>query len=547
MPNLVWHETCLCDIQKACDPSRLDTHMMSNATTAHTESVWMATSHLRARPPLRDDVTADVCVVGAGVAGMTTAYLLSLKGYRVIVIDDGPIASGETQRTTAHLANALDAGYVEIERLHGPDGARLAAESHTAAIDRIEQIVRNEKIECDFERLDGYLFSPDGESFDLLEREFEAARRTGVVAIERVPRAPLEFFDTGPCLRFLNQAQCHPLAYLAGLAQAVEREGGQIANHVHADSIVGGSAARVETRDGPVIRCTAIVVATNTPINDRVAIHTKQAAYLTYVVGLRVPHGAIPRALFWDTEDPFHYVRLQPLTSREPFEQEHDRYDLLIVGGEDHKTGQAADGEERFRRLEAWARLRFPQAQQLEYEWSGQVMASVDRLAYIGRNPLDDDNVYISTGDSGQGMTHGTIAGMMLAELISGNEHPWSRLYDPARKPIRAAATYASENLNVAKQFGDWLTSGDVESEEHIFAGCGAVIRDGLAKIAVYRDPNGRLVRCSAVCPHLKCIVNWNAVEHTWDCPCHGSRFDPYGVVLNGPANRNLDPVENKE
>ena len=508
----------------------------------------MATSHLRARPPLREDATADVCIVGAGMAGLTTAYLLARKGFRVIVIDDGPIASGETQRTTAHLANALDARYVEIERLHGPDGARLAAQSHTAAIDCIEQISRDEGIDCGFERLDGYLFSPEGESPDLLEREFEAARRTGFVAIERVARAPLDYFETGPCLRFLNQAQFHPLAYLSALAEAIEREGGRIANGVHAQSITGGSEAHVETRDGPVIRCKAIVVATNTPINERVAIHTKQAAYLTYVVGLRVPRGAVPRALFWDTEDPFHYVRLQSLSdSGEPFERDGNSHDLLIVGGEDHKTGQAGDGEERFRRLEEWARRRFPRAEQLEYEWSGQVMSSVDQLAYIGRNPLDDDNVYIATGDSGQGMTHGTIAGLMLTELIFGNEHPWSKLYDPSRKPIRAAAAFASENLNVARQFGDWLTSGDVESEEHIFAGSAAVLRDGLSKIAVYRDSDGRLTRCSAVCPHLKCIVNWNAVEHTWDCPCHGSRFDPYGVVLNGPANSNLDRIDEKD
>jgi Rieske Fe-S protein len=329
------------------------------------------------------------------------------------------------------------------------------------------------------------------------------------------------------------------------LADAIEREGGQIANGVHARTITGGAGAEVETRDGPVIRARAIVVATHTPVNDRVAIHTKQAPYMSYVVGLRVPRGVMPRALFWDTEDPFHYVRLQSLSRlREPFERESNGHDLLIVGGEDHKTGQANDGDERFGRLEEWARRRFPRAGQREFEWSGQVMESVDGLAFIGRNPLDDDNVFIATGDSGQGMTHGTIAGMLLTELISGRDHPWSRLYDPSRKPIRAAAAFASENFNVARQYGDWVTPGEVETEDHIFVDSGAVIRDGLAKIAVYRDAAGRLTRCSAVCPHLKCIVAWNAVERTWDCPCHGSRFDPYGVVLNGPANRNLDLIE---
>jgi glycine/D-amino acid oxidase-like deaminating enzyme/nitrite reductase/ring-hydroxylating ferredoxin subunit len=495
----------------------------------------MATAEVPSRPALAEDVNADVCVVGAGIAGMTTAYLLARQGQSVVVLDDGRVGGGMTERTTAHLVNALDERFFGIERLHGEKGARLAAESHSAAIDLIEAIVIEEKIACDFERLDGYLFVPPGESTEILDRELAAVHRAGLADVELVERAPLASFDTGPSLRFPRQGQFHPLKYLAGLARAIERDGGRIFTGMHAKKIEGGATARIETSGGPVVTAGAVVVATNTPVNDLVAIHTKQAPYLTYVIGARTPRGSVARALYWDTPDPYHYVRLQSAGDAQA-----GAYDVLIVGGEDHKTGQADDAEERYARLEAWTRERFPMIDLVKFRWSGQVMEPVDGLAFIGRNPLDADNVYIATGDSGNGMTHGTIAGILLRDLILGRENEWATLYDPARKTLRAAYEFAKENLNVAAQYGDWVTGGEVASAEEIAAGEGAVIRRGLAKVAVYRDERGALHERSAVCQHLGCIVKWNADEKTWDCPCHGSRYDPFGRVINGPAISDL-------
>jgi Rieske Fe-S protein len=214
---------------------------------------------------------------------------------------------------------------------------------------------------------------------------------------------------------------------------------------------------------------------------------------------------------------------------------------VLIVGGEDHKTGQADDADERFSRLEAWTRERFPQVQAFEFRWSGQVMEPVDSLALIGRNPLDSDNVYIATGDSGNGMTHGTIAGMLITDLIAGRANPWADLYDPSRKSLGAISEFARENLNVAAQYADVVTPGDVEDTGQIAPGKGAIVRRGLKKVAVYRDPDGALHERSAVCTHLGCIVRWNSLEKTWDCPCHGSRFQTDGHVVNGPANSRLE------
>jgi glycine/D-amino acid oxidase-like deaminating enzyme/nitrite reductase/ring-hydroxylating ferredoxin subunit len=478
-------------------------------------------------------MTADVCVVGAGIAGLTTAYLLAREGRSVIVLDDGAIAGGETGRTTAHLASALDDRYFRIESMHGETGARLAAESHTAAIDRIEAIVGEEKIACDFERLDGYLFGPPAESADVLDKELEAAHRAGLRDVERVDRAPLESFDTGPCLRFPRQAQFHPLKYLEALAQAIETKGGRIFNKTHAEEFKSGSAAQVKTSQGFAVSAGAIVVATNTPVNDWVAIHTKQAAYRTYVIGLQVRKGSVIKALYWDTSDPYHYVRLQEAT----------QHDVLIAGGEDHKTGQADDADERFERLEAWTRERFPSAGEMEFYWSGQIVEPIDSLAFIGRNP-GDENIYVVTGDSGNGMTHGTLAGILLTDLLLGRENEWEKLYDPSRVSLRAAPEFAKENLNVAAQYIDYATGGDVDEAAKIAPGTGAVIRQGLKKVAVYRAGDGTLHKCSAICPHLGCIVAWNDTEKTWDCPCHGSRFDPYGKVLNGPANVGLGAAD---
>ena len=499
-----------------------------------TNSIWMATADTPSQAQLKESIRTDVCIIGAGIAGMTTAYLLSREGRSVVVLDDGQIGGGMTGRTTAHLTNAFDDRYAEVEKLHGLEGSRLTAASHTAAIDKVEEIVRNENIECDFERVDGFLFAAPPDTEEVLDKELVACHRAGLTGVEKVARAPIESFDTGPALRFPRQAQFHPLGYLNGLTQAIRRDGGKLCGQTHATTIEGGTNARVETSHGPVVTCDVIVVATNTPVNDRVAIHTKQAPYVTYVIGAAIPKGSVTRALYWDTIDPYHYIRLQ---------REGDR-DILIVGGEDHKTGQQPDCFDQYARLQQWTRERFPQIGEIEFRWSGQVLEPADYLAFIGRNPLDSDNVFIATGDSGQGITHGTIAGMLLTDLIQGRKNRWEDLYSPSRVTLRAAAEYAGENINVAGQFADYVTAGDISSVNELKPGQGAVIREGLSKIAVYRDDSGAIHRRSAVCPHLGCVVSWNACERTWDCPCHGSKYTAEGRVYNGPANSDLGKVD---
>lgn len=515
-------------------------HVDATNLSGERTTPWLDTTVPALHGAPAGDMRADVCIVGAGIAGMSVAYLLAREGKSVIVLDHGGVGSGETGRTTAHLSNVIDDRYTEMICLHGKEGAHLAAESHTAAIDLIEAIVTAEQIDCDFVRVDGLLFLGQGDKVRLLEEELEAARSVGLADAGLLARVPLRGYEAGPCIRFPRQAQFHPLNYLSGLTRAIERHGGRIYGNAHVTSVQGGSQVRVETEGGPVITANAAVVATNSPINDLVITHLKQTPWRTYVIAARVPRGTVTPALFWDTAKPYHYARLEygPEATGD--------YDLLIVGGEDHRAGESDEEDQalRWARLEQWARTHWPTMGKVIYRWSGQVMETIDGLAFIGRTPSGDPNVYIATGDSGMGMTHGAIAGILLSDLILRGNHPWQKLYDPLRLKLGAAMEMARADAAtaVAAVMG-YVGAADVASTDDIASGEGALVREGVSKIAAYRDQAGILSRYSAVCPHMGCIVEWNPGEKIWVCPCHGSRFDKYGRVVNGPATSDLQPV----
>jgi glycine/D-amino acid oxidase-like deaminating enzyme/nitrite reductase/ring-hydroxylating ferredoxin subunit len=494
----------------------------------------MSTASIPQFPPLPGDVRADVCVIGAGIAGLTSAYLLACEGKEVILIDALGIGAGETGRTTAHFFPP-DEWYSGLANSFGTHAARLAAQSFAAATDRVESIVAAEGIDCEFERLDGYLYALPGNGFKDLDKEQAAAASAGLQA-ELLPRVPGLPFDTGPCVRYPRQAQFHPLKYLAGLASAFVRRGGVIHCGTRAMGIDDdGDTQAVRTASG-TIRAQSVVVATNTPFHHRVVMHTKQAGYRTYVVALRVPKGSVPRILLWDTGDPYYYLRLASQPGAD--------HELLIVGGADHKVGQDSHPEHRYAEIERWVRERFPMAREVEYRWSGEVMEPSDGLAYLGRDAVGSRDVYLITGDSGNGMTHCTAGAMLVTDLIMGRDNPWKSLYDPARKVKHGVSDFVSEQANTLSQYGDWLTGGEVDSPAEIAPGQGAIVRAGMHKLAVYRDDAGGLHSLSATCTHLGCVVHWNSAERSWDCPCHGSRFGVDGTVLHGPAAKALEQVE---
>jgi glycine/D-amino acid oxidase-like deaminating enzyme/nitrite reductase/ring-hydroxylating ferredoxin subunit len=506
---------------------------MEKSDAGSTVSYWEASEPLLDRQSglANRAETYDTCIVGGGIAGLTTAYFLSQAGQKVIVVDDGLIGGGETSRTTAHLSNAIDDRIYRIEEWHGPEKARLAVESHTNAIDTIEKIVNAERIDCEFSRPDGYLIDSE-QANDDLEKEFDAAQRCGPDGIEWVDNAPIDGFKTGRCLRFPHQGQFHILKYLAGLVTAIESKGGTLISHKHVVDWQGGDIPNITTADDVTLSANSIVLATNYPLMSK--MFAQLPAYRTYAIAMELPKNSFAKALIWDTEDPYHYVRIQ----------EDKDHDLLIVGGEDHRTGQEDDGQDRFANLKRWTEGRFRDAGAIKFQWSGQFLETHDGLGFLGRFSEDEPNVYLITGDSGMGMTHGTIGAMIVSDLILERENPWSKVYDPSRLATQSIKQAVPEIIDSTVPYADWITPGDISSEDDLKKGEGAVMRDGISRIAVYRDDDGEIHRLSAKCTHMGCVVRFNSLEKTWDCPCHGSRFSLDGDPINAPAISPLAEAE---
>jgi len=521
----------------------LNTDGNAEETSGFRRSFWLETEPQFDSQPLTNSIITDVVVVGAGIAGLSTALRLLETGQHVIVIEDGLVGSGESGRTTAHITPALDDRYYYLANRFGKEKAQMAAQSHWAALERIEHTVNTHNIDCHFSRVDGYLFPHQSDSVANLQKELDACQQAGLL-VEMVRKVP-GISGVDQAIHFPQHAQFHILKYLNGLCKAILQAGGMIFCHTRATEIKEGEVIA----NGHTIRAKHVVVATNSPANDLVTMHTKQFPYRTYVVGALISRQHISPALWWDTGDrnskwvtePYHYARVE--------EYDHEHY-ILIVGGEDHKTGQAdAEGileEDRYQKLEEWVKAHFPRAGEVSYRWSGQVLEPLDGMAFIGKNP-GSERVYIITGDSGNGMTHGTIGGLLVTDLIRGIENPWADLYDPSRLMWRTPIDFASEALNMAAQYTDYFSKSELDTIYQLGNGQGAVFQAQIKKYAVYRDENSTFHAFSAVCPHLGCILQWNQDERSFDCPCHGSRFSSQGKLMNGPAVADLKEIAEDE
>jgi glycine/D-amino acid oxidase-like deaminating enzyme/nitrite reductase/ring-hydroxylating ferredoxin subunit len=481
-------------------------------------------------PALSADLDVDVAIIGGGITGLTAAVLLKASGKRVAVIEARDIGHGTTGGTSAHLTEAIDTRYHTLEKDFGQEGTRLVASASKDAIATIERLARTHASDCDFERLPGYLYSERESDLGALHAEWEAAGRAGL-DVQLARESPLPFPVTA-AIRFGGQAAFHPFKYVRGLSRAADGEGSFVHERTRALEIHEGDRCRVVTEHG-VVTAESVIMATHTPLN-RLFLQTKIGHYQSYVVAVeteRVP----PRALYWDTDDPYHYTRLVT--------DETDRnLSLLIVGGEDHRTGAEADTEARYAALLSYADAKFG-VKRVVRRWSAQLMEPVDGLPYIGHNS-GSSRVFVATGYSGNGLTFGTIAGTLLPELIAGREHPWASLFSATRvKPVAAAVDFLEENAPIGMYMvGDRLRGlgGKVED---VAPGQGKVLVVDGKRLALYREPDGALHAVSAICPHLGCVVHWNDAERTWDCPCHGSRFTTGGAVLEGPSLSGLAPV----
>ncbi len=495
-------------------------------------TAWQETS-LPQFPTLTGDRDFDAVVVGGGITGLTAAYLLKRAGKSVCLLERGRLASGDTGLTTAHLTHVTDERLPALVRGFGEEGARMAWQGGAAAINTIEAIAREHRIACDFKRVPGYLHAPLSDSASNektdLQNEAELAAKLGFDA--EFVTAP---YVKRPGIRFNQQAKFHPLKYLAGLAPHVNGQGSAIfeqseVTQVHSDPLA------VEV-NGHRIRCGFLVIATHVPLMGQSTLagatlfQTKLAPYTSYALSGSIERGAVPEASFWDTSDPYYYLRVDAGESE----------DYLIFGGEDHKTGQESDTEAPFARLEKAFREVVP-AVSIDRRWSGQVIETHDGLPYIGRT---NDQQFIATGFAGNGMTFGTLAAMMACDAALGRDNPWFDLFDPSRKKLRGAWDYLTENFDYPYYLlADRLRGVEADSAIEVARGEGKIITHQGQRVACSRDEQGEVTMVSAVCTHMGCLVRWNQAEATWDCPCHGSRFKPDGAVLAGPAETPLEPI----
>ena len=505
-------------------------------TQIETTPYWTTSATLRPFTKLSQDVAADVVLIGGGITGLTAAYLLAKAGTRVVVLERDRCASTDTGHTSAHLTMVTDARLSDLVQRFGRNHAQAVWDAGLAAIAHIDDVVHEHAIDGAFEWADGYLYAPltDNESAERqrLQADATLARELGFDA-EFIGTIPLV---RRPGVRFGGQARLHPRKYLAGVANAIVALGGQIVEHSEADEFC--EDPRAVKANGHTITCDDVIIATHNPLvgfrglAGATLFQTKLALYTSYVIAGRVARGTVPDALWWDTGDPYCYLRIEP----------HRDHDLVIFGGEDHKTGQQDDTNVCFRRLEG--RLRaIVDAVDVTHRWSGQVIETPDGLPYIGQSA---EHQHSATGYAGNGLTFGTLAGMMMSDAILHRSNPWTELFDPGRKALtRGLWDYVKENVDYPYyMIRDRLAGAEAQSLRAVPRGQGKIIERNGAKVAAYRDTDGSVSLRSAICTHMGCVVAWNSAEQTWDCPCHGSRFTPAGDVISGPAEAPLPKVE---
>jgi glycine/D-amino acid oxidase-like deaminating enzyme/nitrite reductase/ring-hydroxylating ferredoxin subunit len=498
-------------------------------------SCWLDTPNLPKFPSLTRDLHVDVVVVGGGITGITAAYLFKKSGYKVALVERQRCGHVDSGQTTAHLTCVTDKRLHELVSDFGKESAKAVWEAGFAAIDQMAAIITNEKLKCDFKWVPNYLYASlkghAKKEREGLEKDAQFAQELGFEA---------EFLDSipyfkQPGVRFSNQAKFHPLKYLSALARMIPGKGSYLFENAAAETF---EEKPLTVHSGShKIRCDYIFLATHTPLMGTTGLvsatlfQTKLSLYTSYVLGASLPRGLLPEASFWDTGNPYYYLR----TDR------RRGFDFAILGGEDHKTGQERDTELPYRRLKQMLREILPSAE-VTHRWSGQVIETNDGLPFIGETAKQQ---FAATGFAGNGFTFGTLGAMMAVDAFLGKKNPWSELFDVSRKKLKGGTwDYLKENKDYPYYLlRDWLGGAEGTSLKQLRKGQGKILNLAGKKVAAYRNQNGKVSLRSPVCTHLKCIVGWNNAEKSWDCPCHGSRFKATGEVLTGPAEEDLEEI----
>jgi glycine/D-amino acid oxidase-like deaminating enzyme/nitrite reductase/ring-hydroxylating ferredoxin subunit len=499
-----------------------------------TRSVWEEFPQQKTYPQLTSNLSVDVVIVGGGLAGISCAYFLKKQGKTVAVLEANQIASGITSGTTAQITSEHNLVYSDLINTFGLEKAKLYAHANQTAIERIADVVSQEKIECDFRRVNSYLYTENEKEVKKLKDEFEKLKQL-ILPVEYLDSAPLPFKTYG-CILYKDQAQFHPRKYVYSLAEIINTNGSYIFENTRAIDVKEGEPCVVKTIKGD-IQAKDVIVATNTPVIDKGFFFARMEWARSYVIAVKIKD-QLPD-MYSDIMDPYHYIRTVST----------DRGELLLIGGEDHATGHLENTEEPFQKLEEYARKRFP-VESVEFRWSSQDAYPFDQVPFIGHLTFTAKHMFVTTGFSGFGMTNSTISGLLLTDMIMGKKNEWEDLYTPKRFAAFAegAGMVQAVVKEVATEAKDYLLPKEkvdtTTVSEKLQNGEGKVVDINGKKVAVYKDKDGQLHLRSAKCTHLGCIVHFNLAETSWDCPCHASRFDIDGKVLNGPANNPLETLD---
>ncbi len=494
-------------------------------------SVWLATADHPTFEPLRSDVEVDVAVVGGGITGLTTALLLQRSGARVAIVEADRVGHGTTGHTTGKISSQHGAKYAQLIKSAGEDKARVYAQANEQAIRTIAGLVEETGADCRFERAPSYLYATDDAELSTVEQEHEAAVRLGLPAtLTTETDLP---FPVLQAVRFGDQAHFHAAGYTAALARTLTERGVQIFEQTRAMGLEEeGERATVKTEHGDV-RADQVVIATLLPFLDRGGFFAKARPKRAYGVAAVLRGGPLTG---------MHMNAGSPTRSTRPW-VDGDRYGMILVG-EDHETGTTDASPARYGALEEWARANCD-VESFEYRWSAQDFIPADGIPYIGRSPRSA-RTFVAPGFQKWGLTNGTVAAEILSDLLAGRDHPWLEAFDATR--IGDPSTLkdlAKDNLKVGARFvGDRIARLRADSVDHLAPGEGGMAEVDGQTVGAYRAPDGTVHAVSLNCTHMGCTVKWNSAETSWDCPCHGSRFDCDGAVLNGPAVRPLSQVE---